>query len=242
MANKVIYLRWGDRYTKDHVARLEEQVKNNCSVPYEFVTMNHCYAGPFYDRLSHYQKNEYRGKDDVEESTSIQSNFLREDLGGLAHFQKILMFRYDREYFDSSDKLLYIDLDSNIKGDLAYFFNLPIERPMIAFDWDAYDNNKWQHTYTTRAHPLYNSSVLLWKPYFCDLVWMDLHKTAWASFYQFGMFDNWLFHRFGPWAYNTDNKDFFIPFDRDIISKSGIIETMSGTTLEDKIECLKHMK
>ena len=119
MANKIIYLRWGKRYTKDHVARLEEQVKNNCSVPYEFVTMNHCYAGQFYDKVDHYQKTYYRGEDDVEESTSIQNNSLREDLGGLAHFQKLLMFRFDREYFDWEDKLLYIDLDSTIKGDLA---------------------------------------------------------------------------------------------------------------------------
>ena len=148
------------------------------------------------------------------------------------------MFRFDREYFDWEDKLLYIDLDSTIKGDLAYFFNLPVEKPMIAFDWDAYDNNKCQHSYTTRAHPLYNSSVLLWKPYLCKEVWAEIYKTAWAAFYQYGMLDNWLFHRFGPWAYNVANKDFFLPFDRDVISENGIIETMSGTTLEDKIKCL----
>ena len=68
MAHKVIYLRWGKRYTKDHVVRLEEQVKNNCSVPYEFVTINHCYAGEAYDRLDWAQRTYYRGKDDVEES------------------------------------------------------------------------------------------------------------------------------------------------------------------------------
>ena len=250
MANKIIYLRWGNRYTKDHVKRLEEQISKNCSVPYEFVTMNHCYAGPIYDQFSHFQKSYYRGKDDFEESTSFlkngtpifQDNFLREDLGGLAHWQKLLMFRFDRDYFDVDDKLLYIDLDSNIKGDLAYFFNLPLEayqnKPMIAFDWDAYDNNKWQHAYTTRAYPLYNSSVLLWKPFFCKKIWMDIYITAWAAFYQFGMVDNWLFHRFGPWAYNDSNKDFFQPFDRDVISKDGIIETMSGTTIEEKIKCL----
>lgn len=237
MANKVIYLRWGKRYTKDHVVRLEEQVKNNCSVPYEFVTINHCYAGEAYDRLDWAQRTYYRGKDDVEESTSIQNNFLREDLGGLTHWQKLLMFRYDREYFDWEDKLLYIDLDSNIKGDLAYFFNLPVEKPMIAYDWDAYDNNKWQHSYTTRAHPLYNSSVILWKPETCESVWQEILKLN-GSFYQFGMLDNWLFHRFGPWAYNSKHKNFFTPFDRDVISKNGIIETMSGTTIEEKIKCL----
>ncbi len=238
MANKVIYLRWGNRYTKDHVARLEEQVKNNCSVPYEFVTMNHCCAGKYYDKMDWYQNKFYRGKDDVEESTTIQNNFLREDLGGLAHWQKILMFRFDRDYFHADDKLLYIDLDSNIKGDLAYFFNLPVERPMIAFDWDAYDNNKWQHSYTTRAHPLFNSSVLLWRPGFYRKVWHEIYPTAQAVFYQFGMLDNWLFHRFGPWAYNDNNKEFFLPFDRGVISKDGIIETMSGTTIEEKIKCL----
>ena len=62
MANKVIYLRWGKRYTKDHVARLEEQVKNNCSVPYEFVTINHCYVGAEYDTMDWAQRTYYRGE------------------------------------------------------------------------------------------------------------------------------------------------------------------------------------
>ena len=92
MANKVIYLRWGDRYNKDHVERLKEQVKNNCSVPYDFVTVNNCYAGREFDKMKHLQNTHYRGVKSVEESTAIQDDFLREDLGGLAHFQKLLMF------------------------------------------------------------------------------------------------------------------------------------------------------
>ena len=238
MANKVIYLRWGDRYNKDHVERLKEQVKNNCSVPYDFVTINNCYAGREFDKMKHLQNTHYRGVKSVEESTAIQDDFLREDLGGLAHFQKILMFAFDVDHFDPLDKLLYIDLDSNIKGDLAYFFNLPVERPMIAFDWNAYDNKQWQHSYTTRAHPLFNSSVLLWRTGYCERVWREIRRTSEASFYQYGMVDNWLFHRFGPWAYKETNREFFRPFDRGIISKDGIIDTMSGTTVEDKIKCL----
>ena len=253
MANKVIYLRWGDRYNKDHVERLREQVKNNCSVPYEFVTVNHCYAGREYDRMQHLQNCSYRGKRNVEESlslntlshtpaffvpTEIQNDSLREDLGGLAHFQKLLMFKFDADHFDPLDKLLYIDLDSNINGDLAYFFNLPVEQPMIAFDWDAYDNKRWQHLYTTRAHPLFNSSVLLWRTGFCERVWREIFRASEATFYQYGMVDNWLFHRFGPYAYNTKNREFFRPFDRGIVSKDGIIDTMSGIAIEDKIKCL----
>jgi len=237
MVNRVIYLRWGERYNEDHVKRLEQQVKDNCSVPYEFSTINYCYAGPDFDLMKHKQNTHFRGND-VEEAVGEQKQMLREDLGGLAHFQKILMFKWDRELFDDDDKLLYIDLDSNIKGDLAYFFDLDLDKPRIAYDWDSFNNNTWQKLYTSRAQPLYNSSVILWKPGQCNTVWTNIRWSFDAAFYQYGMLDNWLFHRFGPYAYNDKNKNYFLPFEENIISDDGIISTMSGKSIEEKYKCL----
>ena len=244
MANKIIYLKWGDRYNDNHVERLREQVKKNCSVPYEFRTFNYCYAGRDFDRLKHLQNITYRGTGDVEQSVGECDGVLREDLGGMAHFQKALFFKFDTEEFDPEDKLLYIDLDSNINGDLAQFFELDNNKPWIAYDWKSFEENTWQKLYTLRANPLYNSSVILWKPGQCEKVWYDLHNTNSAdyrfpvSFYNYGMIDNWLFHRFGPWVYDDKRKNLFNPLPKNLVSENGIIDTMSGTTIEEKIKCL----
>ena len=72
MVNRVIYLRWGERYNEDHVKRLEQQVKDNCSVPYEFSTINYCYAGPDFDLMKHKQDTHFRGND-VEEAVGEQN-------------------------------------------------------------------------------------------------------------------------------------------------------------------------
>lgn len=238
MANKIIYLKWGDRYNNDHVERLRKQVEENCSVPYEFRTFNYCYAGRKFDKFHHYQNISYRGTGDVEQSSGVQNGVLREDLGGMAHFQKVLLFEFDQKEFDPLDKLLYIDLDSNINGDLGEFFKLGVDHPMIAFDWDSWENKTWQKLYSTRANPLYNSSVMLWRPGQCKKIFSELWYTHPVAFYNYGMFDNWLFHRFGPWAYSDNNKNMLKPFDKSFVSKDGIIDTMSGITLEEKIECL----
>ena len=97
MANKIIYLKWGNKYNNDDVDRLREQVEKNCSVPYEFRTFNYCYAGREFDKLKHEQNVTYRGNGDVEQSEGECAGFLREDLGGMAHFQKSLLFRFDIE-------------------------------------------------------------------------------------------------------------------------------------------------
>ena len=94
---------------------------------------------------------------------------------------------------------------------------------MIAFDWDSYQNNTWQSLYTTRAQPLYNSSVMLWKPGQNQHVWYRLWKTHPVAFYNYGMIDNWLFHRFGPWVYDDSQKNWFTPFEKSFVSKNGII-------------------
>ena len=223
MANKIIYLKWGNKYNNDDVDRLREQVEKNCSVPYEFRTFNYCYAGREFDKFKHEQNMNYRGNGDVEQSEGECDGVLREDLGGLAHFQKTLLFRFDIQEFDSEDKLLYIDLDVKITGDLACFFELHLEKPMIAFDWNSYENNTWQSLYTTRAQPLYNSSVMLWKPGQNQHVWYHLWKTHPVAFYNYGMIDNWLFHRFGPWVYDDSQKNWFTPFEKSFVSKNGII-------------------
>ena len=52
------------------------------------------------------------------------------------------------------------------------------------------------------------------------------------------MIDNWLFHRFGPWVYDDKRKNLFNPLPKNLVSENGIIDTMSGTTIEEKIKCL----
>ena len=53
MANYIIYLQWGERYTQNHIDRLFDQVNKNCSVPFEFKTMKQCHVGEDFDVLQY---------------------------------------------------------------------------------------------------------------------------------------------------------------------------------------------
>ena len=61
------------------------------------------------------------------------------------------MFRYDWDYFEDDDTILYLDLDSIILKDLAYFFELNNDKPWIARSYDMDENGMWQRLYRYRS-------------------------------------------------------------------------------------------
>ena len=240
MANKIIYLQWGDRYGQEDIDKLYDRVNKNCSVDYEFTTIDQCYASRENDEFTYLQKEYYRGSMDVNETIGSDNGILREDLGGCAHCQKMNMFFYDNELFDDKDTLLYIDLDSKINKDLAYFFDLDMQKPWLA--GSGASNDEWRLLFGTRQNPLYNSSVILWKVHQLRKLWNDFYYHRKSIFFQYGMIDNWLWHRFGPYSYDGVYKNYFNVFDSDVVginNNESIISTYSGFTMEEKKECLK---
>ena len=60
------------------------------------------------------------------------------------------------------------------------------------------------------------------------------------------MIDNWLHHRFGPWAYNDKNRNWFNTYPPDIVNTNDnkvltddtIIRSLAGMTQKEKDEIL----
>ena len=132
--------------------------------------------------------------------------------------------RYQYQKFDKDDTILYLDLDVIIKQDIDYFSELSNNKPYVVWNyWDELKPEEWRRLYNISHCPLFNSSVMLWKPGQNQRVWYHLLKTHPVAFYNYGMIDNWLFHRFGPWVYDDSQKNWFTPFEKSFVSKNGII-------------------
>lgn len=242
--NKIVYLRWGDRYTEDHVERLRDQVAKNCSVDYDFITMD-VSVGQKFDAMKALQEKYFKGTQDPESSITEDptQKYKREDSGGIAHFRKVLMFMRDEEYEDDT-KFLYLDLDSIITGDLAYFFNLDLEKPMILRSWEFDKDSNWKRLYHLRCSPYFNSSVLLWKKGQNRKIFNRLtdEKNIEANFFSYGIIDNWMHHEFGPYAYSNEYRNWFNFFEKGLIvsedpsleNDKTIIKTLAGLTMAEK--------
>lgn len=245
--NKIVYLQWGDRYTQEHVDRLYDQINKNCSVDFDFMTVQGCHEGAAFDQMQSLQKKYYRGDLDVDSSITENSSdtYVREDAGGLAHFRKFILFMRDDDdrYFDKDDTILYVDLDTLITNDLSYFFDLDNSKPWIARSWQFNKDSKWKRLYNLRSCPYFNSSVMVWKPGQCRKIFNQLTNPVKieAAFFQYGAIDNWLFHRFGPMAYSKDDRNFFNHFDKDIVvsdpsymTNNTKIHTLAGLSMNEK--------
>ena len=131
MVNRIICAKWGDEYTDDDVRRLEAQIAKHCSVEYTFHVFNDFSE---YLELDAASKRHFRGyhHNHDEEGTPF---YYKGDLGGVPHWRKITLFDQDK-MFDDGDKILYLDLDSVIKSDLARLFELPMEKkPYIVWNY-----------------------------------------------------------------------------------------------------------
>ena len=248
--NKIVYLRWGERYTKEHVDRLFDRVNNNCSVDFDFITMD-VSVGEAFEKMQALQEKCYRGTGDPEASITENSydNFKREDAGGMAHFRKYLMFLRDNSY-DDDTVFLYLDLDTLIQGDLAYFFDLNLDKPWILRSWEFNKDFMWKRLYNLKCAPYFNSSVMLWKKDQNRRIFNELSNpdNIEQYFYTYGINDNWLFHRFGPHAYNQEHRDWFQFFKKGLVisedptleTEHTIIKTLAGMTMSEKNKlCLK---
>lgn len=254
MTNHIVCMRWGKVYTDEHVQKLYDKIKKNCSVPFEFYLFDNVDE----PRWNEAQKLHFRGLDDPDQrAQGAWSDYERDDCGGMTHYRKLLMFKLDTEIrafdtgsriFKDDDTILYLDLDTVINGDLAWFFDQDMSKPWIvkSYWFDRGDGGEWKRQYHLRRCPLFNSSVLLWKPgqnrRIFDFIDENLNKV----FFTYGVNDNFMFHFFGPWTEDEGRREHFQHFPLGIITTEeypeygkGIIHMLNGLDINKKNElCL----
>mgnify|MGYP001046166542 FL=1 len=237
---RVVCAKWGNLYTEDDVNSLYEKVKRNCSVDFEFECFDNLDDSWEQYKLKHYRASAqptYRREE-------IQNGYHRDDFGGIPHYRKITMFEADKK-FNSNDTLLYLDLDTNISGDLAYFFEeLNNEKPYLVWNYwyEGNDGEEWKRQYHITRCPLFNSSVMVWKPGQNKPIYDFVLKHIDACFFTYPSMDTFMFHQFGPYSYGS-RKNHFQYYNQGIVTtqkvlkeyeKPGIIHMLEGLSHEEK--------
>jgi hypothetical protein len=232
---RIVCAKWGDLYTDDNVNSLYNEVKKNCSIDFTFEVFD-----KFPTHLDKYHEKHYRGHGAPSSPRDIIYNgYHRDDLGGIPHYRKILMFKMD-EKFDRNDRILYLDLDSKIVGDLADFTILNSEKPYIIKNtWWEKDPSTWHRQYHITRCPLYNSSVLMWNRGQNRYIYNYLVKNADACFFTYPSMDTFMFHRFGPYIYGRRRKNHFNYFPEGMITSERVSEPHPWTKIHT-LEGLSH--
>lgn len=235
---RIICAKWGNLYSDDNVNSLYEQVKKNCSEKFTFEVFD-----KFPTHLDEYHQKHYRGFGaPAEPREVIHNGFHRDDFGGIPHYRKAFLFKLD-EKFDRDDKILYLDLDSIVVGDLADFTLLDNTKPYIVKNyWWEDDPYTWHRQYHITRCPLYNSSVLLWKRGQNRYIYNYLVKNADACFFTYPSLDTFMFHRFGPHIYGRRRKNHFNFFPPNMVTSARVseptfmtrIHTLEGLSNADK--------
>lgn len=238
--NKIICAKWGTLYDDDYVNDLYNKVKANCSVDFDFE----CFT-EFDESWEKYKNKHYRASVDPDHRfDTIQNGFHRDDFGGIPHYRKITLFNADKK-FREKDRILFLDLDTNIEGDLAYFFEeLNDDKPYLVWNywWDENDGIEWKRQYHITRCPLFNSSVMRWKPGQNRSIYNFVNDNPDKCFFTYPSMDTFMFHQFGPYSHETRRNHFqhykqgIVTTKRELDSgeNPGIINMLEGMSLEEK--------
>jgi len=245
--NKIVCARWGKLYSERDIDDLYEKVKKNCSVDFDFEVFDN------FKKYKHWEKakkKHYRASLQPDERfDAVQKGYHRDDFGGIPHYRKITMFDQDKK-FNSEDTILYLDLDTNITGDLAYFFEeLNYARPYLVWNywWDENDGIEWKRQYHVTRCPLFNSSVMVWKPGQNETIYNFVENNLDECFYTYPSMDTFMFHNFGPHS-NLERRNHFNYFDEGIVTSQrvlnnnnpGIVNMLEGLSVEEKNKYVSH--
>lgn len=237
--NRIICARWGDLYSKKDVNALHDKVKKNCSVPFDFICVD-----KFDESWEDYKWKNYRASLEPDyRFDAVQNGYHRDDFGGIPHYRKITLFDNDKK-FNKNDTILYLDLDTHITGDLAYFFEeLNDDKPYLVWNyWWEDKPEEWLRQFHITRCPLFNSSVMRWKPGQNQKIYDFVNTYTDRCFFTYPSMDTFMFHNFGPYS-NSDRKDHWQYYDRGIVTteralqkneKEGIIHMLEGLSTEEK--------
>jgi hypothetical protein len=249
MVNRVICAKWGTLYSDADVDALLEKVKANCSVPFEFECIEE-----FDETWDEYKWKHYRASVEPDyRFDTVQNGYHRDDFGGIPHYRKLTLFNQDSKY-DPNDTILYLDIDTHITGDIGYFFEeLDDHKPYLVWNywWEARPE-EWVRQYHITRCPLFNSSVMRWKPGQNQQIYDFVNKYTDRCFFTYPSMDTFMFHNFGPYSPGAEaedidgvRKDHFQYYKKGIVTservmepgdKQGIIHMLEGLTNEEKLD------
>ena len=172
MQNTILCVKWGDKYGNEYVEKLQEQVENNCSVPFNFYCLT----------------------DKPTQSYDIQLPTIWDayENGKFWAYRKLYMFN-ERVADIKGDQFLYLDLDVIIQRDLKYFFELNMERPHIVKGWWN-DIEVCKKNYAKFQSPMVNSSVIRWNRAQLQKVYKHINDNLDVIFFTYPTIDNYLNH------------------------------------------------
>lgn len=242
--NRIICARWGSLYSDSDVAKLYNNVKKNCSVDFEFECFDELTS-----EWEDYKWKHYRASVEPDSRfDQVQNGYHRDDFGGIPHYRKILLFNEDSK-FSHDDTILFLDLDTLILKDLGYFFEeLDDSKPYLVWNywWDHpyfEGGSEWKRQYHITRCPLFNSSVMRWKPGQNRPIYNFVNSNLSECFFTYPSMDTFMFHNFGPYS-NKDRRNHFNYYDENIITsqrinpietaETGIIHMLEGMSEEEK--------
>ena len=249
MVNRVICAKWGTLYSDADVDELLRKVKKNCSVPFEFECVEE-----FDETWEEYKWKHYRASIQPDyRFDAVQNGYHRDDFGGIPHYRKITLFNQDSKY-NPNDTILYLDIDTHITGDIGYFFEeLDDSKPYLVWNyWWEEKEEEWKRQFNVTRCPLFNSSVMKWKPGQNKPIFDFVSKYTDRCFFTYPSMDTFMFHNFGPYSPGAEvesvdgaRKDHFQYYKKGIVTSErvlksdedrGIIHMLEGLTSEEKTQ------
>lgn len=254
MVNRVVCALWGSEYSQTDVERLKAQVTKNCSVDFTFHVFDDFSD---YLELESTSKRLYRGlsfKENYdEEGTPF---YFKGDLGGVPHWRKITLFDQDK-IFDDGDRILYLDLDTVITGDIAELFKLPNKgKPYIVWNYwweESGDESEWLRQYHVTRCPMYNSSVMLWTKGTQKPIYDFLVDHMQEVFFTYPSMDTFMFHQFGPYS-TGEGVYHYLHFPENLITtererpssefttQTPVITMLEGLSRDEKSRILRNIR
>ena len=175
--NTILCVKWGDKYDSSFIEKLKEQIKRNCSIPFNF----YC--------LTDKPEKEY----DIQLPTHWDK-YYNSDTNRFWAYRKCYMFDMEKNFPEvKGTKYLYLDLDILIHQDLKCFFDLSMDKPYIVRGWWNDSENCKKNFGKIKSTPL-NSSVIRWNKEQLINVYGHIERNKEVIFFTYHTIDNYFNH------------------------------------------------
>ena len=195
----ILCVKWGDKYTSEHVEKLKQQVEKHCSYDFNF----YC--------LTDKPEKDY----DIQLPTWMDEHYIPEKNFFWA-YRKCYMFDQTKIFGDDSanDEFLFFDIDVLIHNSIDPLWELPMDKPYIVRGWWNDIKNCQKNYGKLKSTPL-NSSVIRWNGLQLHRVYNHIRKNAAMVFFTYRTIDNYFNHFF----YNIHNEEesFFRGYPKGMI-------------------------
>ena len=136
----VICVKWGDKFSPEHVNRLYRMAKKNISLPFNFYCWTEDVTG-LYDEINIVP--------------------LDETLDLKAWWWKLTLFKEN----NLKGINLFLDLDVVIQNNIDHLFDIAEHNKIALIDrsiFSVIDTETPRHTYERMSQSMYNSSIMIW--------------------------------------------------------------------------------